>query len=235
MIALVCTPSIKNSWVNRFAVQTFSFFPRLIVALFLDSSIQNVHQVYKARYILSECLSLLFIFKKNSRFCAVSSCSSLLWFLLRSNSPLQRAITLDRRLLLHGHLRLMTRMSTKHHPFSPSYGVSSNFSLQYVNPIFNSDFAIRNNVDVLAGSLTLVPSAVLPGYVTHSRYVCFVSDLPPSTYVLQAFNIANNSDIYSSTAPFTIGAATSTTGSSSSTGSTPSTATSNGASTSKLT
>jgi hypothetical protein len=58
-----CLYSKYKNWVNRFAVQCpglslSSLVPT--VALFFDSSIQNVHQVNKACYILSECLCLYF-------------------------------------------------------------------------------------------------------------------------------------------------------------------------------
>ena len=67
------------------AVQVF-FLPSLEKNThFLNSSIQNAHQVHKVHYILSVLMSFSNI-KGNSRFCAGSSSSSHLWLLLSSST-----------------------------------------------------------------------------------------------------------------------------------------------------
>ena len=61
--------------------------------------------------------------KKDSRFCAVSSCSSFLGFLL-SPSTLQRVLPVGERLIFPGKRLQATRMSTNMIlPPSPSYGI----------------------------------------------------------------------------------------------------------------
>ena len=130
-------------------------------------------------YSISDLFIMSFYFwyiKKLTRFffCAVFSCSSLLWLLL-SPWTLRRTSTMDKGLLLLGkRIQLTPRMSTNIYPFSPSHGVSSSFSsftLELVNPVFNNQFAIANNVDPSAGSYVWQVPVVPVGYVIHSCYV----------------------------------------------------------------
>jgi len=64
------------------------------------------------------------------------------------------------------------------------------WSLELINTIFRNNFAIANNVDDSVGSVTLTLPAVPVG----------------DGYTLQAVNVGNLSDVYATSAPFSIGA-----------------------------
>ena len=64
----------------------------------------------------------------------------------------------------------------QHLPFFPSHGVSSPFTLELVNPVFNSQFAIANNVDPADGSRTWQVPTVPVGYVMESCNVYSISE-----------------------------------------------------------
>ena len=131
------------------------------VRLFINS-IQNVRQVYKARFILLECFFLLFIthnFAQSSRarrsfgFCsrAHRSCESYQW---RNGYN-----------CLDNCCRWPVCQSNIN-PFSSSYvAYSDTWSFELINVAFNNAFAIANNVNPSLGSLTITLPIVPVGYV----------------------------------------------------------------------
>jgi len=68
-------------------------------------------------------------------------------------------------------------------------GSDPSFSFELINPSFNSQFGIANNVDPSLGTLTLTLPIV-----------------PTGEYTIEAVNVGNINQIYSTTPTFTIGA-----------------------------
>lgn len=90
--------------------------------------------------------------------------------------------------------------------------------MELINQVFNSQFAIGNNIDPSVGSITVELPIVPALYVLHSFYVCSGSDSPPSEdYTIEAVNISNINQIYAQTSTFPIGATITSSGSASST------------------
>ena len=103
---------------------------------------------------------ILLIYKKLT--IAQSSCAGRSWLLLSPSSLHPSPSTPDPSDMY---------VDQTYTPFAPSYGVSSTFSLELVNPSFNNDYAIATNVDPSIGSKSVQIPTVPVRYVMHSHYV----------------------------------------------------------------
>ena len=68
---------------------------------------------------------------------------------------------MEYHLILPGQQLQGTRTPTKRQPFPPSYPISSPFSVELVNQLFNNEFALANNIQPSSG-IALVPLGIVP-------------------------------------------------------------------------